>query len=56
MWPNNWLIGKTNSNEDMIENSNVILEKLLKKTCFLLNYGYATNSEELFEIIGGCFE
>ena len=56
MWPNNWLIGKTNSNEDMIENSNVILEKLLKKPCFLLNYGYATSSEELFEIIGGCFE
>lgn len=56
MWPNNWLVEKTNSDEEMSENSNFILNELLKNPCFILDYGFTTNSQELFDTIGGCFE
>lgn len=56
MWPKNWLVEKTNSDEEMSENSNFILNELLKKPCFILDYGFTTNSQELFDIIGNCFE
>ena len=43
MYPNNWLVEKTNSYEEMSKNSSFILNELLKKPCFLLDYGFTTN-------------